>query len=85
MARIYDKNNKSSNSPKAVKPGSKNESGFSVTPVSSTSKKYSPVSTPPAKFSWKVFGVVFLLLLLIGLPLCMCVWDIGAPIKGYDN
>ncbi len=37
-----------------------------------------------SKFNWELTGVIILLLIFVALPICISVWDIGAPIKGYN-
>ena len=37
------------------------------------------------EFNWQVALVILLLLLIIGVPLAISVWDVGTPVKGYHT
>ncbi len=40
-------------------------------------------STP--QLNGEPFLLVFLLLLVVGLPIIISIWDIGSPVKGYHS
>lgn len=39
----------------------------------------------PSEFNWNVALVALLLILIIGVPLAISVWDVGTPVKGYHS